>query len=77
MLRGVKDEARLLLLDIIHRHQTEGSPDRGGWYFDVGTISDAHRDLESAGLVQRVFGIAGGVAWRLTELGLERAKQPA
>ena len=77
MLVNVKDEARLLLLDVIHRYQTAGSPDRGGWYFDVGQISEAHRDLEAAGLTQRAFGVAGGFAWRLTELGIERAKQPA
>ena len=77
MLSNVKDEAHSLLLDIINRYRLAGSPDRGGWYFDVGQISDAHRDLEAAGLVQRAFGIAGGVAWRLTELGIERVKQPA
>jgi len=73
----VKDEARLLLLDIVHRYQAAGAPERGGWYFDVGQISDAHRDLESAGLAQRAFGFPGGFAWRLTELGIERAKQTA
>lgn len=77
MLMDVKDEAHQLLLDVINRYRVAGSPDRVGWYFDVGVISDAHRDLEAAGVVQRAFGVAGGVAWRLTEMGVERAKQPA
>lgn len=54
-----------------------GCPERGGYLFGAGEMSDAYRDLESAGLLQRVFGVAGGVAWRLTETGATRAKLPA
>ncbi len=61
----------------MERYLAAGSPERGGHVFGVGELTDAHRELESAGLVQRVFGAVGGVAWRLTETGAERAKLPA
>jgi hypothetical protein len=61
----------------VERYLAAGSPERGGFHFDVGELTDVHRELESAGFVQRVFGIAGGVGWRLTEVGLEQTKQRA
>ena len=73
----MKDEARTLFQTILDRYLAAGSPERGGYIFGAGEMSDAHRELESAGLVQRVFGTVGGVSWRLTETGAERAKLPA
>jgi hypothetical protein len=73
----VNDEARSLFQKIMNAYLAAGSPERGGYIFGAGDMSDAHRDLEAAGLVQRVFGTVGGVAWRLTETGAERAKLPA
>lgn len=73
----VNDEARTLFQKILDGYLAAGSPERGGYVFGPGEMTDAHRDLESAGLVQRVFGTVGGVAWRLTETGAERAKLPA
>ena len=35
-------------------------------------MTDTLRELENAGLVQRVFGVLGGFAWRFTEAGTER-----
>ena len=73
----MKDEARILFQTIMDGYLAAGSPERGGYVFGAGEMTDAHRDLESAGLVQRVFGMPGGVGWRLTETGAERAKLPA
>jgi hypothetical protein len=63
-----------LLAAIAERYAAAGSPERSGWCFDVGIVSDEHRDLEQHGLVQRVFGVSGGFAWRLTEAGLQQAR---
>ena len=38
-------------------------------------MTDTLRELENDGLVQRVFGVVGGFAWRLTEAGVARAQQ--
>jgi hypothetical protein len=73
----VNDQANTLFQTIMTGYLAAGSPERGSYIFGAGEITDAHRELESAGLVQRVFGGVGGVAWRLTEIGAERAKQPA
>jgi hypothetical protein len=68
------DSTRQLLIAIAERYVAAGSPERSGWCFDVGAVSDEHRDLENLGLLQRVFGVPGGFAWRLTEAGLRQAK---
>jgi hypothetical protein len=68
------DSTRQLLMAIAERYVAAGSPERSGWCFDVGAVSDEHRDLENLGLLQRVFGVPGGFAWRLTEAGLQQAK---
>ncbi|MET0795214.1 MAG: hypothetical protein ABW061_27090 [Polyangiaceae bacterium] len=73
----MSEEARILFQTIIERYSAAGSPERGGYIFGAGEMTDAYRELETAGLMQRVFGTVGGVAWRLTETGAERAKQPA
>lgn len=68
------DATSQLLASIAERYAAAGSPERTGWCFDVGVVTDAHRDLENKGLLQRVFGVPGGVAWRLTEAGLQQAR---
>jgi len=73
----VNDQSRKLLIAIAERHAAAGSPERSGWCFDVGVTTDQHRELEAEGLVQRVFGVPGGFAWRLTEVGMQQAKASA
>jgi hypothetical protein len=68
------DSTSRLLASIAERYTAAGSPERSGWCFDAGVLSDDHRALEAQGLLQRVFGIPGGFGWRLTEAGLQRAK---
>jgi len=63
-----------LLTSIAERYVAAGSPERSGWCFDVGIVSDEHRELENNGLLQRVFGLPGGFGWRFTEAGLQQAK---
>jgi hypothetical protein len=71
------DSTTKLLAAIAARYVAAGYPERSGWCFDAGVVSDEHRDLESHGLLQRVFGLPGGFAWRLTEAGLQQAKASA
>lgn len=59
---------------IAERYRAAGCPPHGNWHFDNGEIGERHRELETAGLVQRAFGVVGGFAWRLTDAGAERAK---
>jgi len=73
----VSEQAKTLFRAIAERYAAAGHPDRQTHYFDVGSTTDTHRELEVAGLIQRVFGIPGGVGWRLTEAGVEDAKKPA
>lgn len=68
------DSTSKLLAAIAERYLAAGSPERSGWCFDTGIVSDEHRDLENKGLLQRVFGVPGGFAWRLTEAGMQQAK---
>lgn len=68
------DSTSQLLATIAERYVAAGSPERSGWCFDVGVVSDEHRALENRGLLQRVFGVPGGFAWRLTEAGLQQAR---
>jgi hypothetical protein len=68
------DSTSRLLAAIAERYVAAGSPERSGWCFDAGVVSDEHRNLENNGLLQRVFGVPGGFAWRLTEAGLQQAK---
>jgi hypothetical protein len=70
----MSDSMSKLLATIAARYVAAGFPERSGWCFDAGIVTDEHRDLESRGLLQRVFGLPGGVAWRLTEAGLQQAK---
>jgi hypothetical protein len=70
----MNDLTSKLLAAIAARYVAVGCPERSGWCFDAGIVSDEHRDLESHGLLQRVFGLPGGFAWRLTEAGLQHAK---
>jgi hypothetical protein len=71
------DSTSKLLAELAERYAAAGSPERSGWCFDAGIATDAHRDLEASGQLQRVFGVPGGFAWRLTEAGLQRAKSCA
>ena len=71
----VSEEAKKLLQAIAMRYAAAGCPDRQTHYFDAGGTTDTHRELEVAGLVQRVFGVPGGVCWRLTDTGVEAAKK--
>jgi hypothetical protein len=73
----VTEEARLLFLAIAERYLAAGCPERAGWHFDTREQTDLHRELESAGLIQRAFGVVGGFAWRLTDAGVERAQPHA
>jgi hypothetical protein len=72
----VSEEAKNLFQAIAARYAAAGHPDRPTHHFDAGATTDVHRELELAGLIQRVFGIPGGVGWRLTEAGAEAAKKP-
>lgn len=71
------DSTSQLLAAIAARYVAAGFPERSGWCFDAGIVSDEHRNLETRGLLQRVFGLPGGFAWRLTEAGLLQAKASA
>lgn len=73
----MSEEAKNLFHAIAERYAAAEYPDRQTHYFDAGATTDSHRELEVAGLIQRVFGIPGGVCWRLTDAGVERAKKPA
>jgi hypothetical protein len=73
----VSEQARKLLSTIAERYSSAGSPERSGWCFDGGTVTDAHRELEASGLLQRVFGVPGGYAWRLSEAGMQQMKASA
>jgi hypothetical protein len=77
MLELVSNDANKLFSMITERYSSAGAPERTGWYFDAGVVSDAHRELEAAGLLQRFFGAPGGYAWRLTEAGLQQIKASA
>jgi hypothetical protein len=68
------DSTTKLLTAIAARYVAAGCPERSGWCFDASLVTDEHRDLENQGLLQRVFGVPGGFAWRLTETGLQQAK---
>jgi hypothetical protein len=70
----VSEEAKKMFRAIVERYAAEGRPDRITYRFDAGAMTDTHRELEGAGLIQRVFGVPGGVCWRLTEAGVEQAK---
>jgi len=70
----VSEEAKKLFRGIAERYVGAGYPDRLAHHFDAGATTDAHRELEVAGLIQRVFGVPGGVCWRLTEAGVKEAK---
>jgi len=72
----VTDEAKNLFQTIAARYAAAGHPDRQTHYFDPKATTDPHRELEVAGLIQRVFGVQGGVCWRLTEAGVDAAKRP-
>ena len=71
---GMTDSTSELLSAIAARYVALGCPERSGWCFDAGIVSDQHRELENHGLLQRVFGLPGGFGWRLTEAGLQQAK---
>src|SRR6478609_7183634 len=71
----VSEEANKMFRAIAERFAAAGHPDRVTHHFDAGATTDPHRELEVAGLIQRVFGVPGGVCWRLTEAGVERAKR--
>lgn len=70
----ITDSTSRLLTAIAERYVAVRSPERSEWCFDVGIVSDEHRELGNNGLLQRVFGMSGGFAWRLTEAGLQQAK---
>jgi hypothetical protein len=72
----VSEEAKKLFQEIAVRYAAAGYPDRQTHHFDAGGTTDTHRELEAAGLIQRVFGVPGGVGWRLTEAGVQDAKKP-
>jgi hypothetical protein len=73
----VSEQARKLLSTIAERYAAAGSPERSGWCFDAGAVTDAHRELEAGGLLQRVFGVPGGYGWRLSEAGMQQMKASA
>lgn len=77
MLTRVSKEAQELLSEIAERYSAAGSPDRVDWCFDTGAVTEQHRELEAAGVLQRVFGVPGGFAWRLTEAGAQQARASA
>ncbi|RYZ03005.1 MAG: hypothetical protein EOO73_29215 [Myxococcales bacterium] len=70
----MSEQARKLLSTIAERYASAGSPERSGWCFDAGLVTDPHRELEASGILQRVFGVPGGYAWRLTEAGMQQAR---
>jgi hypothetical protein len=71
----VSENSKILFRAIAERYAAAGNPDRQTHHFDVGATTDTHRELEVAGLIQRIFGIPGGVGWRLTEAGVEELKK--
>jgi hypothetical protein len=70
----VSAQATELLTTIAERYAAAGSPDHTGWCFDGGVVTDAHRELEASGVLQRVFGVPGGFGWRLTDAGAQQAR---
>jgi len=73
----VTEAATALFKKIANAYLAAGSPDRTSHHFERGQMTDVHRELENADLTQRVFGVAGGFAWRLTEAGVQHAQQVA
>lgn len=73
----MKNDVSQLFSTIAERYASAGSPEHSGWTFDAGVITDPHRELEAAGLLQRLFGVPGGFAWRLTEAAVQRIKASA
>ena len=67
---AVTENARGYLLALAERYRAAGLPERASWLFESGKLTEVHRELENAGLIERVFGTAHGFAWRLTEAGM-------
>ena len=71
------DDERVCLNGIIERYLAAGSPSHLDWVFDHGLVTESHRNLEAAGIVQRVFGTEQGFGWRLTATGRAQTQLPA
>ncbi len=70
MMPCVTDDASNRLQAILERYRAAGNPERTTWLFDRGVDTVPHRELELAGLLERVFGTPHGFAWRLTAAGV-------
>ena len=70
----MSDEATKHFQAIAELFAAVGFPAREGWLLQAGLVTDAHRELEAGGLLERVFGTVRGFAWRLTAAGVERAR---
>ena len=66
----VSNEAEACLLRVTARFLLEAPPVPREWLFDEGLDTDAHDELELAGVVERMFGTSRGFAWRFTSRGL-------
>ncbi len=69
------DDERSWLREITQRYLAAGSPGYKEWFFDGGVVTDRHRNLESAGFLERMFGSKHGFAWRLTPAGQAEAER--
>ena len=69
----MNEAARQHFQAIAERYRSANPADRATWLFESGKLTESHRELESAGLIERVFGTAHGFSWRLTEAGVARA----
>lgn len=76
-VRAVNEAATALFKTIATAYLAAGSPDRATHHFEHAQMTDMHRELEAEGVIQRVFGVPGGFAWRLTEAGAELAAKSA
>lgn len=66
------DAARNHFQAIADRYRSAEPPERASWLFESGKLTESHRELESAGLIERVLGTAHGFSWRLTDAGAAR-----
>ena len=74
---AVTEATRTHFQAIAERYRAADNPERASWLFESGKLTEPHRELESAGLIERVFGTAHGFSWRLTEAGIARIAELA
>ena len=70
---GMSAEATKYLQAIYDQYLAAGLPALEKWHFDAGVRNRSLDELETLGLVYKVLGTERGFAWRLSQVGAERA----